>query len=88
MFVELTDGSSAKGLQLVLSKAECEGMEEVAKCGGVGACVSVAGTVVRSPPSAKKQLIEVNGKSAKVLGAVFMDDGTVGGTPDPHVFPY
>lgn len=76
LFVELTDGSSAKGLQLVLSKAACAGMEAVAGCGGVGASIAVTGTVVRSPATATKQVIEVHGKSATVLGAVYNDDGT------------
>jgi hypothetical protein len=76
LFVELTDGSCAKGLQLVLSKSGCVGMEAVCGCGGVGASIAVTGTVVRSPATATKQVIEVHGKSASVLGAVYNDDGT------------
>lgn len=83
LFVELNDGSSPRGLQLVLSRATCEGMDAVAKCGGAGASISATGTVVRSPPSAKKQVIELHCTSAKVLGAVYMEDGSIGGKEYP-----
>jgi len=82
VFVELNDGSTVLGLQLVLEKKFCEGTSDVAGCGGVGACISVMGVVVKSP--AKGQLIEIKGRSAKVVGPVLGGDGgTVGGKNYP-----
>ena len=49
LFVELTDGSTVKGMQLVLNVETTEGTEAVANCGGVGASLSVTGLVVESP---------------------------------------
>ena len=82
IFVELTDGSSAKCVQLVLNSSSTEGIDDVAGCGGVGASLSVVGIVVASP--AKGQTIEVHASKATVLGAVYGGDGgTIGGKNYP-----
>ena len=78
LFVELNDGSSVKGIQLVLDIGKTRGFDDVLGCGGVGASLSVEGTVVAS--QGKGQSIEILVKSAKVLGAVFGgENGTIGG---------
>lgn len=78
LFVELTDGSTPKGLQLVLSAETTSGTEAVASCGGAGASISVRGVVVQS--SGKGQTIEIQVTNAEVLGAVYGgDNGEIGG---------
>ena len=78
LFVELNDGSSVKGIQLVLDVGKTTGFKDVLGCGGVGASLSVEGTVVAS--QGKGQSIEILVKSAKVLGAVYGgENGSVGG---------
>lgn len=49
LFVELTDGSTVKGIQLVMVVANTPGAQEVNDAGGAGASISVTGTVVESP---------------------------------------
>lgn len=81
-FVELTDGSSVRGVQLVLNSAGTVGTKEVAEAGGAGASLAVTGVVVASP--AKGQTIEVHVSEATVLGAVYGGDkGEVGGKNYP-----
>ena len=81
-FVELTDGSTIKGIQLVLTMDGTSGFSEVANCGGVGASLSIQGKVVSSP--AKGQAIEVKVHAATVLGAVYGgDNGEIGGKNYP-----
>ena len=78
LFVELTDGSTPKGIQIVLVMESTPGAESVAACGGVGASLSVSGTVVQS--SGKGQTIEIQGTKAEVLGAVYGgENGEIGG---------
>ena len=82
LFVELTDGSTVKGMQLVLNIETTEGTEAVANCGGVGASLSVTGLVVESP--AKGQSIEIQATRARVLGPVYGgDNGEIGGKNYP-----
>lgn len=82
LFVELTDGSSVRGMQLLLNAASTVGTKEVSEAGGVGASLSVTGVVVASP--AKGQTIEVHVTEATVLGAVYGGDkGEVGGKNYP-----
>ena len=82
LFVELTDGSTVRGVQLVITTAGTEGATAVADCGGVGASLSATGHVVASP--AKGQTIEVHVKQVTVLGAVYGGEGgTVGGKHYP-----
>lgn len=77
LFVELTDGSLVKGIQLVFDMAQTAGASDVAAAGGVGACIAVEGSVAVSP--AKGQSIEIRVKHAKVLGAVYGgENGEVG----------
>ena len=81
IFVELTDGSTVKGIQLVLSVDTTVGIDAVANCGGVGASISVTGSVV---PCQGKESIEVQVTYAEVLGCVYGgDDGAVGGKNYP-----
>mmetsp|Transcript_20469 Transcript_20469/g.29386 ORF Transcript_20469/g.29386 Transcript_20469/m.29386 type:complete len:713 (-) Transcript_20469:55-2193(-) len=78
VFVELTDGSTPRGLQLVLNSEKVAGTTAVANCGGAGASLSVKGLVVESP--AKGQSIEVHVTDAEVLGPVYGgENGEVGG---------
>jgi asparaginyl-tRNA synthetase len=82
LFVELNDGSSVKGIQIIASSGITNGVEELANCGGAGACISVTGTCVASP--AKGQLVEVKAQKVVVLGAVYGgDNNTVGGKSYP-----
>ena len=69
IFVELTDGSTVRGIQLVIKNdGTISGSKDVAECGGAGASISVKGEVVAS--IAKGQSIEVMVTEAKVLGVV------------------
>jgi hypothetical protein len=82
LFVELTDGSSVRGMQLVLNATTTSGMKEVSEAGGAGASLAVTGVVVASP--AKGQSIEVHVSEATVLGPVYGGDkGEVGGKNYP-----
>lgn len=54
-FVEIHDGSSQKGLQVVVFK-EIEGFENIMKC-NVGTSFQFKGTLIKSP--AKGQLFEL-----------------------------
>ena len=82
LFVELTDGSSVRGMQLLLNAASTLGMKQVAEAGGAGASLSVVGVVVASP--AKGQTIEVHVTEATVLGPVYGGDkGEIGGKNYP-----
>jgi asparaginyl-tRNA synthetase len=82
LFVDLTDGSTIKGIQLVLTMSGTSGCSDVAGCGGVGASLSICGKVVASP--AKGQTIEIQVTAATVLGAVYGGDkGEIGGKNYP-----
>jgi len=77
MFIELTDGSTVKGIQVVVDMATTEGAEAVANCGGVGASISAKGSIVAS--SGKGQVVELAASSVEVIGAVYGgENGTVG----------
>lgn len=65
-FLELSDGSGFKTLQVVLEAAKLENYRELAKL-GVGTSVSVTGRVVLTPGA--KQPLEVNADAVEVLGA-------------------
>jgi hypothetical protein len=81
LFVELTDGSTVRGVQLVFN-ATSRGMQAVADAGGAGASLSIKGAVVAS--IARGQTIEVLISEATVLGAVYGgDNGEVGGKNYP-----
>lgn len=68
-FVELTDGSTVRGIQLVIKNdGSVPGSKDVTESGGAGASVSAKGIVVAS--IAKGQSIEVDIKEVKVLGQV------------------
>jgi asparaginyl-tRNA synthetase len=68
-FVELTDGSTVKGIQLVIKNdGSIAGAKEVGESGGAGASLSATGVVVAS--LAKGQSIEVDVQEIKILGAV------------------
>lgn len=78
IFIELTDGSTPRGLQLVISSNKVANASAVANCGGSGASLSVVGTVVASP--AKGQTIEIDVTEVTVLGAVYGgENGEIGG---------
>lgn len=71
IFVELNDGSTGKGIQVVLSAEGdwvTQNVEAALACGGTGACLTVTGVVVKSP--AKGQEIEVQAHNVEVHGAV------------------
>ncbi len=65
-FMELSDGSCFKSLQIVFEAAKLENYKEIAKT-GVGASVRVSGRVVLTPNA--KQPLEVNADAIEVLGA-------------------
>ena len=65
-FLELSDGSGFKTLQVVLEAAKLDNYKEIAKL-GVGTSVQVTGRVVLTPNA--KQPLEVNADAAEVLGA-------------------
>lgn len=82
LFVELTDGSSVKGVQLVLNSETTTGFNDIANCGGAGASLAAIGKVVPSP--AKGQVLEIHVDEVKLLGAVYGgDNGEVGGKNYP-----
>lgn len=77
LFVELNDGSTVKGLQVIVVVATAKGSADLAGCGGAGASIAVSGVIVASP--AKGQLIEMQGEDVNVLGAVYGgDNGEIG----------
>ena len=65
-FIELSDGSCFKTLQVVFEAAKLDNYKEIAKV-GVGASLRVTGTVVLTPGA--RQPLEVNADSVEVLGA-------------------
>ena len=65
-FLELTDGSCLKGLQ-VIADAGIEGYEEVVKKLGTGASVTVSGQLKESP--GKGQRVELHADKVALLGA-------------------
>ena len=65
-FIELSDGSAFKNLQVVFEAAKLENYKEVAKA-GVGASMRVTGRVVLTPGA--KQPLEVNADSVQLLGS-------------------
>jgi asparaginyl-tRNA synthetase len=78
LFVELTDGSTPRGLQLVINSDKVSNAAAVAGCGGSGASLSARGVVVSSP--AKGQTIEIDVTEIEVLGQVLGgENGEVGG---------
>lgn len=78
LFVELTDGSTPRGLQLVINSDRVSNAAAVANCGGAGACLSAKGQVVSSP--AKGQTVEIDVTEVEVLGPVLGgENGEIGG---------
>ena len=65
-FIELSDGSSFKNLQVVFEAAKLENYKDVAKA-GVGTSMRVVGRVVLTPGA--KQPLEVNADSVELLGS-------------------
>jgi asparaginyl-tRNA synthetase len=74
-FLELNDGSTFTGLQVVITRDVTEGFAAALDSGGVGASFSVDGTVVKSP--AKGQDIEIKATKVEVYGTI----------PDPAKYP-
>ena len=68
-FIELSDGSCFKPLQVVFEAAKLENYKDIAKA-GVGTSLVVTGRVVLTPGA--KQPLEVNADSIRVLGACQM----------------
>ncbi len=64
-FIDLSDGSSLKGVQVIAENKLPNYESEILKC-GIGSSVEVIGTIVASP--AKGQLTEVKAESIKILG--------------------
>ena len=83
MFIELTDGSTARSLQIVIHSENTIGANEVMhQSGGAGASIAIHGDVV--PSAGKGQCIEVVAKTAEVIGAVYgAEDGGIGGKVYP-----
>lgn len=72
LFVEINDGSTVKGVQLVLNSSTTTGFKAIDGCGGVGASVACTGNVVASP--AKGQVVEIHVTSAECIGPVYGGD--------------
>ena len=64
-FIELNDGSSFKGVQIVFEQAKLDNYTEIAKS-GVGTAFSVTGKVVLTPNA--KQPFEINADEITVIG--------------------
>lgn len=64
-FIELTDGSSLKGVQVIAENKLPNYESEILKA-GLGSSMEIVGTIVSSP--AKGQLTEVKAESVKVIG--------------------
>ena len=64
-FIELSDGSSFKNLQVVFEAARLDNFKEIAKC-GVGTALLVTGRIVLTPGA--KQPLELNADSIVVEG--------------------
>jgi len=64
-FMEINDGSSFKGLQIVFEAAKLDNFKDIAKL-NVGAAVCVAGTVLLTPQAG--QPFEINAESIEVEG--------------------
>ena len=65
-FIELSDGTCFKNLQIVFEAAKLENYKDVAKA-GVGTSVQVVGRVVLTPGA--KQPLEINADSVELLDA-------------------
>lgn len=65
-FIELSDGSSFKNLQVVFEENKLNNYKEITKC-GVGTSFMVEGTLVHTPNS--RQPFEVNADSITVAGS-------------------
>lgn len=65
-FIELSDGSCFKSLQIVFETEKLENYKEIAKC-GVGTSFEVTGNIVLTPNA--KQPFEVNADKIVVLGS-------------------
>src|SRR5699024_7444843 len=65
-FIELSDGSCFKNLQVVFEAAKLANYKDVAKA-GVGTSMRVVGRVVLTPGA--KQPLEVNADSVELLGS-------------------
>jgi hypothetical protein len=65
-FVELNDGSSLKGVQVVAESTRMAAYEETMRRIGTGAAIAATGTVVRS--KGKGQLYEIQATEMEVIG--------------------
>jgi asparaginyl-tRNA synthetase len=64
-FIDLSDGTSIKGVQVIAEKALSNYESEILKC-GIGSSIEVTGQVVASP--AKGQTTEVKAESVRIFG--------------------
>ncbi len=64
-FIELSDGSAFKSLQVVFEAAKLNNYKEIAKA-GVGTSLAVTGTIVLTPEA--KQTFEINADTIEILG--------------------
>ena len=69
-FIELNDGSSFKGVQVVIERANLENYDDIAKQ-NVGAALIVIGDLVLTPEA--RQPFEIKAKSVEVEGASASD---------------
>ena len=69
-FIELADGSSFKGLQIVFEQASLANFDEI-KRAGVGTAFCITGRVVHTPEA--KQPLEINAEKIVVEGASAAD---------------
>lgn len=85
LFVELTDGSTVRGVQIVLTAATTEGFKAIDGCGGAGASISCTGVVVSAPTKGQAAGVEIQATSAVCIGAVYggASPGEIGGKNYP-----
>ncbi len=64
-FIELTDGTCFKSMQIVFESEKINNYKEIAKC-GVGTSFEINGTVVHTPNA--KQPFEINADEIEIIG--------------------
>mgnify|MGYP006266246535 CR=1 FL=1 len=82
-FIEITDGSSMAGLQVILD-SQLPGYEDAVKRLSTGASVEISGTLVESP--GKGQRIEMRGEQIAIFGEA--DPGTYPLQKKRHSFEF
>ena len=70
-FVELTDGSTIKGVQIIVTDEKI-GFEALSADGYTGTAIKVSGTIVESP--GKNQVVEIQATTVEILGTTVPEE--------------